>query len=173
VTRSRRAIIGCAVVGGYFASDTGSGGLRCSDLATLAAIADARAQADVVIMFPHWGREYQNLASKGQRKLAETWMTAGVDLVIGSHPHWAGAIEEVDGRLVFYTLGNLVFDQTWSEATMEGLVLELTFQGDRLVQAWLHPTFIMSEAQPNLLDYGAGGSELLAKVRDASKRLGY
>jgi len=166
------AIIGCAVVGGYFASEDGWGGLRCSDAATLAAIGDARSNADVVIVFPHWGREYQSAVSKGQRKLAETWIGAGVDLVIGSHPHWAGAVETVDDHLVFYTLGNLVFDQTWSEATMEGLILELTFHGKRLVQAWLHPAFILSETQPNLLDYEGGGRGVLAKVR-ADSRLDY
>jgi hypothetical protein len=169
----RVAVIGCAVVGGYFAREGRWGALRCADPTTVAAITEARAEADVVVVFPHWGREYQAVASRGQRKLAEVWMAAGADVVIGSHSHWAGAIEEIDGRLVFYGLGNLVFDQTWSEATMAGLILELTFQGDRLVQAWLHPTLIMSAAQPNLLDYGGGGSDVLARVRDASRRLDY
>ena len=65
-------------------------------------------------------------------------------------------------------MGNLVFDQTWSENTQEGLIVEMTFQGNHLVQAWLHPTLILNAVQPNLLDYGAGGSDVLARVRAAS-----
>jgi hypothetical protein len=167
----RVAIVSCAMIGGYVATDERWGALRCGDPATLRVVGEARASADVVIVFPHWGREYESLPNKGQRRLAEAWVAAGVDLVVGAHPHWAGALEEINDRLVFYTLGNLVFDQTWSEATMEGLVLELTFQGSRVVQAWIHPIFIMSEVQPNLLDYDGGGSIVLEKVRDASRRL--
>ena len=91
--------------------------------------------------------------------------------MLGSHPHWAEAIEDIDGTLVFYCLGNLVFDQTWSENTMQGLIVELTFEGDRLVQAWPHPTLILNAAQPNLLDYNAGGSDVLDRVREASAGL--
>jgi hypothetical protein len=54
---------------------------------------------------------------------------------------------------------------------MQGLIVELTFQGNQLVQAWPHPTLILNAAQPNLLDYDAGGRDVLARVRDASQGL--
>ena len=59
------------------------------------------------------------------KKLAE----AGSTLILGSHSHWAGAMELIDGRPVLYSLGNLVFDLTRSEETVEGLVVEITFWG--------------------------------------------
>jgi len=145
--------------------------LHCSTPDMLAAISEANANADVVVVFPHWGVEYRFRPTGSQRSLAAQWAAAGVDVVLGSHPHVAEAIEEIDGTLVFYSMGNLVFDQDWSEMTLEGLVPELTFEGDRLVQAWPHPTLILNEAQPNLLDYAAGGSTVLDQVRQAAEGL--
>ena len=55
---------------------------------------------------------------------------SGADMVIGNHAHWAGAMEVYKGKPIWYALGNFVFDQTWSEPTMEGITLELTFRGN-------------------------------------------
>jgi poly-gamma-glutamate synthesis protein (capsule biosynthesis protein) len=91
---------------------------------------------------------------------------AGADMIIGNHAHWAGAMEVYKGKPIWYELGNFVFDQTWSEQTEEGLVLELTFNGPTLVQAWVHPTIILDGAQPNLLD-PTSGKAVLARVYGA------
>jgi poly-gamma-glutamate synthesis protein (capsule biosynthesis protein) len=168
---TRVAVVSCSEVGGFRAGPDKTGMLRCSAPQTLEAINEARAKADVVIVFPHWGAEYRAKPTASQRNLAANWAAAGVDVVLGSHPHWAEAIDEIDGTLVVYCMGNLVFDQTWSENTLEGLIVELTFQGDRLVQAWLHPTLILSAVQPNLLNHDAGGSDVLTRVRQASQGL--
>ena len=50
-------------------------------------------------------------------------------MVIGNHPHWVGAMEVYKDKPIWYALGNLVFDQTWSIPTEEGITLELTFDG--------------------------------------------
>ena len=50
-------------------------------------------------------------------------------MIIGNHAHYAAAMEVYKGKPIWYALGNFVFDQTWSEPTMEGITLELTFQG--------------------------------------------
>jgi poly-gamma-glutamate synthesis protein (capsule biosynthesis protein) len=57
---------------------------------------------------------------------------SGGDLVIGHHPHWVQGQEEYKGKRIFYSLGNFVFDQMWSEKTKEGLAIRLTFDGDNL-----------------------------------------
>ena len=82
-------------------------------------------------------------------------------MVIGNHPHWAEGMEVYDGKPIWYGLGNFVFDQTWSEYTMEGLTLELTFSGSDLVQARMRPHLILDKAQANFMD-PAG----LRQVRD-------
>jgi len=126
------------------------------------------AGAQVVIVYPHWGLEYHTGPTSAERTWAHQMIDAGADLIIGNHAHWAGAMEVYKGKPIWYALGNFVFDQTWSEQTEEGLVLELTFSGSTLVQAWLHPTVILNGAQPNLLDT-AGGKIVLDQVYGASK----
>ena len=90
-------------------------------------------------------------------------------MVIGNHAHWAGAMEVYEGKPIWYALGNFVFDQTWSEPTMEGITLELTFRGPTLVQARMRPHIILDKAQPNFLDPAGDGRVVMGQVFDASK----
>ncbi|MBA2382010.1 MAG: CapA family protein, partial [Chloroflexi bacterium] len=122
------------IAGSYTAGSEKAGSARLSKSVVKADIRAARkAGADVVIVFPHWGTEYDPTPFAGQQTLARTAIDAGADMVIGNHAHWAGAMEVYDGKPIWYALGNFVFDQTWSEPTMEGLTLELTFRGPTLV----------------------------------------
>ncbi|HSH21735.1 MAG TPA: CapA family protein, partial [Candidatus Caenarcaniphilales bacterium] len=164
------ALLPCTTVGPIAGPDQ-PGARSCRDSQLVPEIAALAGEAGVVIVFPHWGREYRTEPADSQRHLARRWVAAGADLVLGAHSHWAGAIEEIDDRLVFYSMGDLTFDQPWSEATMQGLIVELTFVDDRLVQAWLHPTLIVEDVQPNLLEFDAGGSKVLKRMRDASADL--
>jgi hypothetical protein len=127
--------------------------------------------AQVVIVFPHWGTEYDPTPFAGQQALARAAIDAGADLVIGNHAHWAGAVEVYEGKPIWYALGNFVFDQTWSEPTMEGMTLELTFDGPTLVQARMRPHIILDKAQPNFLDPVGDGRVVMGQVFDASKGL--
>ena len=120
---------------------------------------------------PHWGVEYRATPFAGQQKLARTAIDAGADMVIGNHAHWAGALEIHDDKPIWYALGNFVFDQTWSIPTMEGITLELTFNGTDLVQAKMRPHLILDRAQPNFLDPLGDGKAVLSQVFRASKGL--
>ena len=129
------------------------------------------AGADLVIVFPHWGTEYDPTPFPGQQALARAAIDAGADMVIGNHAHWAGAMEVYEGKPIWYALGNFVFDQTWSEPTMEGITLELTFRGPTLVQARMRPHIILDKAQPNFLDPAGDGRVVMGQVFNASKGL--
>jgi poly-gamma-glutamate synthesis protein (capsule biosynthesis protein) len=129
------------------------------------------AGADVVIVVPHWGREYTDAVSAEQRRIAAGLVRAGADAVLGSHSHWAGPLELIDGRLVVYSLGDLVFDLQHDARTQQAFVAELTFVGSRLAQVELHPTLILAASQPNLLEPAGGGGALLRAVQRASARL--
>jgi hypothetical protein len=130
-----------------------------------------RAGADVVIVFPHWGTEYDPTPFANQKRLARMAIDAGADMVIGNHAHWAAAMEIYEGKPIWYALGNLVFDQTWSEPTMEGITLELTFRGTELAQVRLRPHIILDKAQPNFLDPAGSGRVVMGQVFTASKGL--
>lgn len=126
------------------------------------------AGADVVIVVPHWGREYTDVVTPEQRALAARLVRAGADVVLGSHSHWAGPLELVGGRPVVYSMGDLVFDLEHDERTQQGVIVELTFVGPRVVQVALHPTLILDDSQPNLLELDGGGWDLLDAIARAS-----
>jgi capsule synthesis protein PGA_cap len=129
------------------------------------------AGAQLVIVFPHWGAEYDPTPFKGQQDLARAAIDAGADIVIGNHAHWAGAMEVYEAKPIWYALGNFIFDQTWSEPTMEGITLELTFRGADLVQARMRPHIILDKAQPNFLDPAGDGRVVMGQIFNASKGL--
>jgi poly-gamma-glutamate capsule biosynthesis protein CapA/YwtB (metallophosphatase superfamily) len=129
------------------------------------------AGADVVIVFPHWGVEYRATPTASQQELARDIIDAGADMIIGNHAHWAAAMEVHEGKPIWYALGNFVFDQTWSEPTMEGVTLELTFEGTELVQAGMRPHIILDKAQPNFLEPSSDGQVVLTQIYDASEGL--
>jgi hypothetical protein len=155
---------------GYAAGRDHAGSAQMSAKVVRADVAAARAGgARVVIVFPHWGTEYDPTPFRGQQTLARMALDAGADMVIGNHAHWAGAMEVYRGKPIWYALGNFVFDQTWSEPTMEGITLELTFRGATLVQARMRPHVILDKAQPNFLDPRGDGRVVMGQVFDASK----
>ncbi len=160
------------VAGGYFATADRAGSAPMTAANVKADVAAARAGgADLVIVFPHWGTEYDPTPFAGQRKLAQAAIDAGADMVIGNHAHWAAGLEIYDGKPIWYALGNFVFDQTWSEPTMEGITLELTFEGTRLVQIHMRPHLILDKAQPNFMDPAGSGAVVMGQVFAASKGL--
>ena len=160
------------IAGYYAAGKTKAGSAKLTAKTVKADVAAARkAGADVVIVFPHWGTEYDPTPFAGQKALAQAAIDAGADMVIGNHAHWAGAVQVYKGKPIWYALGNFVFDQTWSEPTMEGVTLELTFRGKALVQARMRPHIILDKAQPNLLDPAGDGRVVTGQVYDASKGL--
>ncbi|HEU4671403.1 MAG TPA: CapA family protein [Candidatus Limnocylindrales bacterium] len=167
------AILGYDSIAKYYnAGSSTPGSARLTKRSLRRDVARARAAgADVVIVYPHWGTEYDPTPFGGQRSLAHDAIDAGADMVIGNHAHWAGAVEIYHGRPIWYALGNFVFDQTWSEPTMEGMTLELTFRGRQLVQAWMHPHLILGGAQPNFLDPAGDGRVVMGQVFAASKGL--
>jgi poly-gamma-glutamate capsule biosynthesis protein CapA/YwtB (metallophosphatase superfamily) len=77
-------------------------------------IAKARdGKPDAIIVFTHWGAEYQSLPSRHQKDLTEFCFAQGVQLVIGAHPHVLQPMEwrRESNQFVAYSLGNFVSGQ--------------------------------------------------------------
>lgn len=64
----------------------------------------------------HWGLEFLEYPSTGQVELGRRLVDAGVDVVFGHHPHVLQPVERYKTGLIFYSLGNFVFD-LWPEST--------------------------------------------------------
>lgn len=89
-------------------------------------IAKAKEISDFVIVFPHWGTEYNLGTDDSQKSWTKFFADNGVDLVIGTHPHVVEPVEWVDradgGRmLVYYSLGNFVSVQYYNFSMLGGM----------------------------------------------------
>lgn len=78
-------------------------------------------RADFKILSVHWGNEYYSLPNPRQLELAQFAMDQGCDLIIGHHPHVVQKVEIIDGKYVFYSLGNAYFDYLFSPQVRRGL----------------------------------------------------
>lgn len=92
-------------------------------------ISKAKQKADIVIVSIHFGDEYKQKANNFQKDMAQAAIDAGASLVIGHHPHVTEETEQYNGGFIAYSLGNFIFDQTFSKETMEGMLLKATFEG--------------------------------------------
>jgi len=120
-----------------------------------------------LIISLHWGQEYQLTNSLAQQKLAHQIIEAGADLIIGHHPHVVQNIEKYQGKLIFYSLGNFIFDQYFSLETQQGLAVGLEAHPDKLIFR-LFPLQI-NLGQPILMKKSQS-SEFLIKLADRSDR---
>ncbi len=109
-------------------------------------IKKTKEEADIVIVSMHWGEEYKSRSNKNQQNLAYQLIDAGADLIVGHHPHVVQEIEYYKDKPIFYSLGNFVFDQGFSEETMTGLAIEAKIKdkkiiGIRSIEVKISPTF--------------------------------
>ncbi|HUW21230.1 MAG TPA: CapA family protein [Candidatus Bathyarchaeia archaeon] len=107
-------------------------------------------EADVLVVYFHWGQEYAETPRSGSgspfdpKKLAHQAIDAGADLVLGSHPHVVWDNEWYNGKLIVYSLGNFVFDQSWSQETQKGTLGKFILDQEGLVSADFLPVEIIN-----------------------------
>ncbi len=95
---------------------------------------------DLVVVIMHWGGiEYTPQPTDYTRLLAYLLIENGADIIFGDHPHWVQEIEYIQGKPVFYSVGNFIFDQDWSIETMQGMTIEVTLYGHKVINYKLHP----------------------------------
>jgi poly-gamma-glutamate synthesis protein (capsule biosynthesis protein) len=100
----------------------------------------ARARADAVIVYLHWGTEYQNCPNGDQVALADRLAAAGATAVVGTHAHvLQGAGWRPDGKYVAYGLGNYFWWRSFGNAQDDAGVLTLTVTRTRVTDAVFAP----------------------------------
>ena len=109
----------------------------------------AAKENDIVIVYMHWGAEYQDRPTQSQRDLGRRLIDWGADAVIGSHPHVIEGMEIWNNRPIFWSLGNFIFDQDWSAKTQQGLILNLAFGQEKISVSFYPVSIIFS--QPELM----------------------
>ena len=159
------AIIACdAVDPGYWSKQPGQIGTNsCKTGSVTQTIQQIRGSVDVIIVFPHWGIEYEQPVPY-QFALAKEWFDAGADMIIGSHNHFPGGIYDYNGHVAMLSMGNFIFDQTFRQTTLQGLVVETTWNGSKPVQIWVHP-LLNVDSQPNFADPNTDGQWALEVMK--------
>lgn len=127
-------------------------------------INSVKEQADVIIVSMHNGAEYTENISWSQSNFAHTAIDHGADLVIGHHPHVVQRMEEYKGKYIFYSLGNLIFDQDWSWPTQLGVTVKITWENDDIKKIEYKPIKIDYDFQPRFMGFEEG-KEVLGRLR--------
>ncbi len=92
------------------------------------------AGAEVVIAFPHWGKEYVREPDDNQKKYAKKLAAAGADIILGSHSHTVQpmgyqSVTDANGRtrqvFVMFSLGNFLSDHVL-QYTDGGIIVDFT-----------------------------------------------
>jgi poly-gamma-glutamate synthesis protein (capsule biosynthesis protein) len=113
------------------------------------AVATASALADLVIVTVHWGVELDTAPRPDDVDRAESMIAAGADIIFGHHPHRLQPLEVVDGRPVFWSLGNFVWPN-FSIASSTTAVARAVVSPDGTIEGCLIPAMIESHGHPVL-----------------------
>ncbi|MGE5559025.1 MAG: CapA family protein [Bacillota bacterium] len=151
----------------FLATDVRPGILPIKAKEIVRAIRKIRKHADLIVVSLHWGTEYRHYPALWQRKTAHQLIDAGADIIAGHHPHVLQGVEYYHRGLIFYSLGNFVFDQA-KTACRETMIVRITFAGKPRIQ--IFPMLIRT-GQPVPAE-GNAALSIMEKIRKYSRPLG-
>jgi poly-gamma-glutamate synthesis protein (capsule biosynthesis protein) len=108
-------------------------------------------QVDYLIVSIHWGNEYLPQPEKWRIEFAHSMIDAGADIIHGHHPHVYQEKEIYQDKYIYYSLGNFIFDQSWSWETSHSNLIRLTLNKDKIIEEEIFPYEIKNNSQPVLL----------------------
>lgn len=91
-------------------------------------VANERDWCDVLVVMIHWGEERVYDPTYNQEKYGHAIIDAGADLVLGSHPHVVGAVEQYNGKYIVYSLGNFCFGGNKNPGDKDSMIFQQTFE---------------------------------------------
>lgn len=129
----------------------------------ISAVKEAKKEVDFVIVSMHLGQEYKPTPNSDQKDFARDAIDNGADLILGHHPHVIESIEKYKGKYIFYSLGNFIFDQMWSQETREGLMAKFLFKNNKVTLVETKAILIENYSQPRILQ-GSAVEKILDKI---------
>jgi poly-gamma-glutamate synthesis protein (capsule biosynthesis protein) len=117
-------------------------------------IKNASGKVDYLIVSFHWGDEYKTKHNTRQELLAHRAVDAGAKIVIGHHPHVMQDTEIYKNSFIAYSLGNFIFDQKFSDNTMQGMLLELKLHKDGSIRIKKNVVKLNKLFQPDKIIFG-------------------
>ena len=123
-------------VGSWNVENSRPGIFTCYDTTALInAIKEARPKVDVLFVCVHWGTEHTDVLTDYQKANGRAYIDAGADAVIGAHPHVLQGIEYYNGKPIFYSLGNFIFNQNINST----MAVQFTISPKNEIKIRLHP----------------------------------
>jgi poly-gamma-glutamate synthesis protein (capsule biosynthesis protein) len=152
-----------------WATDFSPGSARFDLNHMSATIRDLKSEGDADVVFAElqYQESYDVTPLYDQRLDFGALARTGADVVTGVQSHVPQAVEFVDEGLILYGLGNLYFDQMWTEETREGLIAKHTIYNGRHISTQLLPTLLFDYGQPRWPNPERRAA-ILAKVFGAS-----
>jgi gamma-polyglutamate biosynthesis protein CapA len=114
-------------------------------------MSDLVSVSDIQLAYLHWGSEYALVHEEDEEVLAHALIDAGADAVIGHHPHVVQDVALYQGKPIFYSLGNFIFDQYWNEDVRTGLGVHLSITATSVTYTSLAFTTEHTRNQPSLM----------------------
>jgi poly-gamma-glutamate synthesis protein (capsule biosynthesis protein) len=108
------------------------------------AVRDAKRTSDIVVVYVHWGTERDSCPNGKQRALAPQLVTAGADVIVGSHAHVLHGAGFLGRSFVDYGLGNFVFYKRGDGLVAQTGVLTLTVRRHSVDTVAFAPAHIMN-----------------------------
>ena len=116
----------------------------------------AKSRVDILVVSVHAGEEYDKGPNEFQKVFAQSAIDAGADFLIGHHPHviqpLVPHVRDAELGWIAYSLGNFVFDQSFSEETMQGAILKVVLEDTNIKEVSFLPTKINSSYQVELAE---------------------
>ncbi|MDD4785381.1 MAG: CapA family protein [Candidatus Shapirobacteria bacterium] len=109
-------------------------------------------EVDWLIVSIHWGNEYLPKAETWRVNLAHKLVDVGADIIHGHHPHVLQENETYKNKVIFYSLGNFIFDQNWSKETSNSELVILKVNKFNILETIKKPYVIKYNSQPQFLD---------------------
>jgi len=117
-------------------------------------IQNASKQVDYLIVSFHFGDEYKIKHNPRQEYLAHKAIDSGAKIVVGHHPHVIEDTEIYKNGFIVYSLGNFIFDQSFSEDTMQGMLLEIKLNRDGNMSVKKNTVKLNKFFQPDEIIFG-------------------
>lgn len=122
----------------------------------------AKAQADLVILYWHWGVSQRwGRVADYQKELGKAALDAGADAIIGHHPHMLLGIEMYKGKPICYSLGNFAFDLKEPHFRYESVIVRCYVQDKKIQRVSFLPVYINEQSQPVILDPKKEGQKVV------------
>ena len=147
---NRFAFLGCNPAGPSFdwATSTSPGSTPCDKERLFGELANLRGQGYITIFTFQWPESYRASPLPDQVAGFREAIDAGAMIVSGSQAHQPQGFEFYKGGFIHYGLGNLFFDQMWSEPTRQEFIDRYVFYDGRHIGTELLTTHLEEYAQP-------------------------